>query len=205
MAAPMLGQIKAAHNWVCDRRLGIQTAGEFKPLDTSAHHDASRSAPLHYGLINRYIRLLELQPSDIVYDLGCGSGRPLCLFARQNVAACVGVELDGGIADIARRNAVRLKGRRCEVAIIQADAASLDYADGTVFWIYNSFGSATMAAVLARIGASMERRPRAVRFCYVTPEAEEAFFAAGWLSRYRTVRPLLYPSGVASFWRSGGP
>jgi len=74
----MLGHLKAAHNSYCDKRLGIQTAGDFRPLDTSAHRDASRSAPLAYDLIRRYIRLLELKPDDIVYDVGCGTGRPLC-------------------------------------------------------------------------------------------------------------------------------
>ena len=198
----MLGLMKSAHNWIWDRRLGVRTAGEFKPLDTSLHHDASRSAPLAYHLISRYIRLLALKPDDVVYDLGCGTGRPLCMFARQNVVRCVGVELDPAIAAIARRNASQLKEVRSEISIIHADAASLDYGDGTVFWIYNSFGSATMTAVLARIRASIDQQPREVRFCYVTPEAEDAFFSAGWLTRTRKVRPLLYPSGVASFWQS---
>jgi predicted RNA methylase len=199
----MLGHIKAAHNSFCDRRLGIRTMDEFRPLDTSAHRDAKRSAPLAYSLIARYIRSLQLEPSDVVYDLGCGTGRPLCLFARQSVARCVGVELDSRVAEIARRNTSTMIGRRSETFVIQADAAALDYRDGTVFWLYNPFGEATMAAVLARIQSSLRQSPRPVRFCYVTPDEEKVFSACGWLIRYKTVRPLLHPSGAASFWRSG--
>jgi SAM-dependent methyltransferase len=199
----MLNHVKAAHNAICDRRLGIQTVGEFRPQDSSAHGDAKRSAPLAYRLIARYIGLLELQPRDVVYDLGCGTGRPICMFARQNVARCVGVELDKRIADTARRNAAALKERRSEISIVEADAASLNYRDATVFWLYNPFGRATMAAVLARIEAGLRQSPRQVRFCYVTPEEEDVFAACGWLSRYKTQRPLLYRSGFASFWRSG--
>jgi len=198
----MLSKVKATHNAYCDWRLGIQTVGEYRPLDTSANKDAKRSAPLAYGLIARYIKLLRLQPSDVVYDLGCGAGRPICMFARQKVARCVGVELDDRIAEIARKNASNLIGRQADILILRADVASLDYCDGTVFWLYNPFGSATMATVLSRIRSSMRQFPRQVRFCYVTPEEEEAFTACRWLTRYKTVRPLVYPNGVASFWRS---
>jgi SAM-dependent methyltransferase len=198
----MLGHIKAAHNLYCDRRLGIRTVSEFRPLDTSVHGDAKRSVPLAYNLIASYIGLLQLEPSDVVYDLGCGTGRPLCMFARRIVALCIGVELDFGVAEIARRNASTLIGRRSEIAVIQADAASLDYRDGTVFWLYNPFGKSTMVAVLARIQSSLRQSPRPVRICYVTPDEEEAFSACAWLTRYKTVRPLLNPGGVASFWRS---
>lgn len=186
----------------CDRRLGIQTIGEFRPKDTSAHGDAKRSAPLAYGLIARYIGLLQLEHSDVIYDLGCGTGRPLCLFARQNVARCVGVELDFSLAEIARRNASNLIGRRADISIVWADAASLDYHDGTVFWLYNPFGKATMASVLAGIHRGLQHSHRQVRFCYVTPDEEEEFSTCGWLTKYKTVQPLIYPSGAAGFWRS---
>jgi SAM-dependent methyltransferase len=198
----MLSSLKAAHNAFSDRRLGIKTIGEFRTVDTSLHGDANRSAPLGYAITARYLKMLALKPADTVYDLGCGTGRPLCMIARCNVAHCVGVEIDSGLAAIARRNSAGLVGRRCEISIVEADAATLDYRDGTVFWLYNPFGPRTMAAVLDRIHHSIRIAPRAVRFCYVTPEAEEAFISCGWLERYRSVQPLLHPSCTASFWRS---
>ena len=198
----MLGYFKSAHNSFCDRRLGIRTSADIRPPDTSLHRDSGKTSALGYSLISRYIRLLRLQPSDVVYDIGCGTGRPLCLFARHRVRRCVGIEIDPAVAEIARGNAVKLVGRRSEIAIIQDDASTADYRDGTVFWLYHPFGQRTLAAVLERVHKSVEASPRAVRFCYVTPDVEQAFSACGWLTRYKTVKPFLHPGSAASFWRN---
>jgi hypothetical protein len=124
------------------------------------------------------------------------------MFARHKVTQCIGVELDGNIAAMAQRNASALRGRQSEITIVNADAASLDYDRGTVFWLYNPFGKATMETVLTRIQAGVRRRPRQVRFCYVTPEEDDVFAACRWLNRYKSIKPLLHPNGFASFWRS---
>ncbi|HXJ03331.1 MAG TPA: class I SAM-dependent methyltransferase [Micropepsaceae bacterium] len=199
----MLGQLKSAHNMYCDRRLGIQTTADIRPPDTSLHRDSGKTSALGYSLIGRYIRLLRLQPSDVVYDVGCGTGRPLCLFARRRVRRCIGIEIDPTVAEIAKTNAANLVGRRAEITVIHGDAASsTDYQDGTVFWLYHPFGQRTLAAVLERVRKSVEASPRSVRFCYVTPDVEQAFSACGWLTRYKTVKPLLHPTSAASFWRN---
>jgi precorrin-6B methylase 2 len=198
----MLGYFKSVRNAFYDRRLGICTTGESRPADISQHQDAKKYTSMDYGLIARYIGLLRLQRSDVVYDIGCGTGRPLCLFARQRVAQCVGVELDRGIAEIARRNVTNLIGRQAEVSVINGDAALVDYHNSTVFWLFNPFGPGTLAAVLERIRQSVEASPRSVRFCYVVPEEEQVFSECGWLTKYRTARYLLHWHGRASFWRN---
>ena len=198
----MFSYLKSAHNSLWDRCLGVDTAVQTRPSDTSLYRDALKANAVAYGVIFRYVRLLRLQPSDVVYDIGCGAGRPLCVFARQNIARCIGIEMDRRLAEIARLNLVHLARRRCEAAVIQGDAALADYKDGSVFWLYNAFGPRTLAAVLERIRQSVVASPRQVRFCYVTPEAERAFSASTWLTRYKTVRPFLHPSCAASFWRN---
>ena len=198
----MLGFWNAAHNSLCDRRLGIRTVGDSRPVDTSLHRDATKSSPLSYGRINRYARVLRLQRGDVVYDIGCGAGRPLCVFARHPVSRCVGIEMDPATAAIAEANAAHLVGRRSDVVILRGDAATADYRTGTVFWLYNPFGPRTLAAVLDRIRQSLAAAPRAVRFCYAYPEHDAVFAASGWLTRYDSVSPLLRPRYSASFWRN---
>lgn len=175
---------------------------DVRPPDTTANRDALKVGSLDYGLVHRYVRLLNLCAADVVFDVGCGPGRPLCVIARRRVRRCVGVEMASEIADLARRNLATLKGRVSEAEVLTADAISVDYEEGTAFWIYNPFGPKTLTAVLSRIQESVQRRPRGVRFCYINPEAVHVFERCGWLHLYRTVRPMLYRTGVATFWRN---
>lgn len=197
----MLVKLKAWHNIYWDWRLGIETVGTRHPPDTTQYHDAQRSGALGYAIAARYIQLLELKCSDVVYDLGCGTGRVLCLLSRQYVARSIGVEFDPGLARTADRNIRSVKGALSPANVLQADAASLDYRDGTVFWLYNSFGAKTLGVVLNNIAENLRVNPRTVRFCYITPEFEEVFTHCGWLKCYRKVKPLLHRSSPASFWR----
>jgi cyclopropane fatty-acyl-phospholipid synthase-like methyltransferase len=198
----MIRRVKDLRSRLWDWRLGIETTGECRPPDTSRFKDARKSGSLDYGIIAYHLRLLEIQPSDIVYDIGCGLGRPLCMFARTRAMRCVGIELDPEIAWAARTNAARLISRRAEIEVRQGDAADAEYDGGTVFWLGNPFGPKTLAAVLDKIRLSVRAQPRAVRFCYINPESEEAFAAATWLRRYRQTKMILHPIGHASFWRN---
>jgi SAM-dependent methyltransferase len=203
MLLSALARAKALRTAVYDRLLRIDTDLEGRPPDTTANRDAmTKVVSLDYGLVHRYVRLLDLCAADVVFDVGCGPGRPLCVIARQTVRRCVGVEMSPEIADHARRNLATLKGRVSEAEVLTADAVSVDYDEGTVFWIYNSFGAKTLTAVLLRIQESVQRRPRGVRFCYINPEVGYVFERCGWLHLYRTVRPMLHRTGVATLWRN---
>jgi SAM-dependent methyltransferase len=198
----MFGYWLSAHNVWCDRRLGIRTVGDVRPAYISLYRDATKSSPLSYSLIRRYVRALRLQPDDVVYDIGCGAGRPICVCARHLIARCVGIEMDPDMAAIAEANAARLAGRRSDIVFVRGDAATADYQSGTVFWLYNPFGPRTLAAVLDNIRRSVAAAPRKVRFCYAYPEHDAVFAASGWLTRYASVRPFLRPRYGASFWRN---
>ena len=93
------------------------------------------------------LRLAELSPGDVLYDLGCGDGR-VCVAAcsdelggsRQDVRA-VGYELDPWLAAVARRYVedVYLGGA---VEIGEEDAR-LDLGDATVVALYLSENNAS--------------------------------------------------------------
>ena len=197
-----LNGLEILHDRLNDQRLGLRTCDEIVPADTSIHRDANKSEPLGYWLIRRTIRHLDLQPHDIVYDIGCGKGRPLCLFAREDITRCVGIELDPALARIAQDNIAALAGRRAEACVIQGDAASVNCDDGTVFWLFNPFGPRTLSTFVNHLKQSVEAHPRAIRLCYVTPAAEFILARSGWLHKYETVDAWPHRTGKASFWRN---
>ena len=74
----------------------------------SSSRDDNRLAPFnptHESSIDVAIDLLELQSSDILFDLGCGDGRMLLRAASQvDGLRCVGIELDESLAARGREN-----------------------------------------------------------------------------------------------------
>jgi predicted RNA methylase len=167
--------------------------------------------PTKYAAIRACIARLHLTPTDVVFDIGCGMGRVTCLFAREPVARCIGIESVPGLAEIARRNAKHVRGRRAEMEIREGDAGTADYARGTIYWLYNPFGEDTMRRTLSRIRLAVEAAPRPIQIVYVAPNFERPFGEGGWLVRNGTI-PVQYNlvrTMPASFWVNrqfrGGP
>jgi SAM-dependent methyltransferase len=170
---------------------------------TSArHHDAVSYEPLRYSVLLKYLRPLEPTADDVVYDIGSGLGRALHAFSRLGVRRCIGVELQRELADIARENARRLSGRKCPIETRVADAATADYAGGTIYLFFNPFGPATLEAALARIEETLEADPRSVRIAYFTPRHEHVLHDCGWLELVGRKSSLLHRT-TATYWVNG--
>ncbi|MES0341538.1 MAG: hypothetical protein ABUK08_04405 [Candidatus Humimicrobiaceae bacterium] len=50
--------------------------------------------PTPYKIIKKMLKLAEVKPGDIVYDLGSGDGRVIIEAARSFGAKAVGIEID---------------------------------------------------------------------------------------------------------------
>jgi SAM-dependent methyltransferase len=162
------------------RRLRTALTEAYLTIDTAPAGTLDRSAPrsqlgdahgfavLDYAMLRRFMRPLRLGPEDVVMDVGCGTGRTLCLFARRSIKKCIGIECDAELAQIAEANTRRLHGRRCPVEIRMIDAALADYSEPTLFWFFSPFGSATMNRVAERIAQSVKSYPRHIRIVYVS-------------------------------------
>lgn len=186
-----------------DCALGIHTAPPRDHrylMDQSVHGDHRHFETTDYVLLRRCLRPLALRPSDVVFEIGCGMGRPLCMFARQHVRKCIGVEIVPELAAIAMENARRLRGRRAEVQVLTADAATVDYSEGTVFWLNSPFGPSTLRAVLERIEASLRLNRRRIRMAYVPDHYRDVLKSAGWLICYRRWQPPCFSQFPASYW-----
>ncbi len=135
-----------------------------------------------YSVVRRYVKALHPGPQDCAYDVGCGAGRVLAVMARMNMRKVVGIELVPELAEQARENLRRLRGRRCPVEVYTGDAAEMDCGDATIYVLCNPFGEVTLRRVLERIYTSVTEYPRVVRFAYLNPAHEQVFLDSGWLT-----------------------
>jgi SAM-dependent methyltransferase len=180
-----------------DRALGITSTDEVvaRALGVDIGHFRRTQRALGYTGTMRLVRRLRLGPGDVFLDVGCGAGRATCLVALTPARRAIGIDLDPRMADLAGRNAARLRMRRCPIEIEQADATAWETPDDvTCVYMYNPVQGPLLEAVLRRLLESVDRRPRPVRLAYANPVDHELVMRLG---RFR-------PAGrMATGWRPG--
>lgn len=86
-------------------------------------------------VVDEMLRLAQVGPRDIVYDLGSGDGRVVITAAKKFGARGVGIEIDPAMARLARDNAARA-GLAERVRIVQQDLFATDLEEATVITLY---------------------------------------------------------------------
>ena len=91
--------------------------------------------PTPQAVVDRMLKMAEIQPGDLIYDLGCGDGRILIAAAKQYGVRAVGVEIDPAMVQVARKN-VEDNGLADLVRIVEGDLFSVDLSEATVVMLY---------------------------------------------------------------------
>jgi SAM-dependent methyltransferase len=86
-------------------------------------------------VVQRILAVAALQPTDVVFDLGCGDGRVCIAAAEAAGCAAVGVELEDELVTKAHLQ-IEAKGLGELVQITQGDLLELDLSRATVLVIY---------------------------------------------------------------------
>jgi cyclopropane fatty-acyl-phospholipid synthase-like methyltransferase len=93
--------------------------------------------PTRQGVADAMLRLAEVGPDDVVYDLGSGDGRIVMLAAQKYGARAVGIEIDHDLVEtsrqIARDGDVVQKAR-----FVEGDLFTADISAATVVTLYLS-------------------------------------------------------------------
>lgn len=179
---PTTELLRTAWTKANDLLYGIRTtaAGGISHAQSAGSNAGTATADARFGDNHRYeaLEYVELrwirdflwqQPGardDVVYDLGCGMGRVLCVMATRPFKKVVGVELWSDLAAIARQNGAKMRGRKTAVHVVCGDVCDVAFDEGTVFVLFNSFGPDTLCAVLERLRESLAANPRRVQFVY---------------------------------------
>ncbi len=148
--------------------------------------------PLAYGLpptptrperIRRALQLAGLQPGEVLYDLGSGSGRVLLIAAREFGAQAVGIEA-GPIQCIQAWAASLIQGVQSRVGVRWGNFFKADVRDADVVFAYLTSNYAKRLE--AMLAAQLKPGARVVTISFDFPDWEPADFdAANLIFQYR--------------------
>jgi len=86
-------------------------------------------------IVDEMLRLLDLKPGDVLYDLGCGDGRIVITAAKKYGVKALGIDIDPVRIKESTENAVAA-GLEGKVRFIQQDLFEADFHDATVITMY---------------------------------------------------------------------
>jgi SAM-dependent methyltransferase len=113
--------------------VGIAPALTQAPVRTPDVH----YTPTRHAIADAMLRLADVGPGDVVYDLGSGDGRIPIIAAQKYGARGFGIEIDPVLVATARRNADDA-GVADRVRFIEGDLFTADLGGATVVTMYLS-------------------------------------------------------------------
>lgn len=103
--------------------------------DTTNENLAGPYVPTPQVIVDEMLKLADIRPGDVVYDLGSGDGRLVITAAKRYGARGVGVELLPELVELARRNAAA-EGIADRVKFVQGDLFEADIREASVVTLY---------------------------------------------------------------------
>ena len=91
--------------------------------------------PTRMKKVRKMLEMANIQPDEVVYDLGCGDGRVIVIAARKFKARAVGVEIDFG-RYLWCQFLVTILGLRKKVKVIRGDLFKQDLSQADVIFCY---------------------------------------------------------------------
>jgi SAM-dependent methyltransferase len=171
----LLSGFKFVTEFSMDRRIGVSTfRRDFAPFSRFGDSKPCQPAPYSVlGAIASHLHAIGF-PMRTFVDVGCGVGRPLAFFSRLGFEQMLGIEINPEVAALARQNVQRIKrawNRAGRIEILTTDilTAPVDLT-GSVIYLANPFGRATMQAFAGRLKSQLLASPgKEILVYYVLP------------------------------------
>jgi len=98
-------------------------------------HIAGPYVPTPWVIVDEMLKLADIRPDDVVYDLGSGDGRLVITAAKRYKARGVGVELQPELIEMANAGAKK-EGVAERVKFVQGDLFETDIREASVITLY---------------------------------------------------------------------
>ncbi len=120
--------------------------------------------PCPVDAVLRAIDVANVQPSDVVVDVGSGMGRAAILVHLATGATAIGVEIQPHLVAASRELAARCNAK---LSVIEGDAALRirEVTTGTVFFLYCPFSGERLERVMTALEQIAREKP--IRVCTV--------------------------------------
>jgi hypothetical protein len=145
----------------------------------------SRSSYRHLGANDVYhtvypvmfliFRLVPIQKSDVLVDVGCGKGRVINFWLSRKLSnKIVGLELDPDIANATAEQFAKYGN----VSILAGDAREHVPPDATIFYFYNPFSAEKVAQFESVLSVLFRHKP--ITLIYYNPKSIHVFENGNW-------------------------
>lgn len=111
-----------------------QTGGEFKPQVGQAGKDVIW-VPTPKSLVEKMLKMADVKPTDVVFDLGSGDGVTVITAAKQFGVRATGIEYNPDMVELSKRNAQK-EGVADKTQFIRGDIFATDFSHATVVTMY---------------------------------------------------------------------
>jgi predicted RNA methylase len=85
--------------------------------------------------VHKMLKLADISPKDVVYDLGCGDGRTVITAARRYGARAVGIEIDP-LRFLWCQFLITILGLRSRIKILYGNFFNKDLSEATLVTCY---------------------------------------------------------------------
>jgi hypothetical protein len=107
---------------------------EFKPQVGQAGKDVIW-VPTPKSLVEKMLKMAEVKPTDVLFDLGSGDGITVITAAKMYGMRATGIEYNPDMVELSKRNAQR-EGVADKAEFIRGDIFATDFSKATVLTMY---------------------------------------------------------------------
>jgi len=149
---------------------------DMRGLEQQYGHEQFPYQGTPYEFIRQFLKELNLSESDVLYDLGCGYGRIPLYGAMTTPAQYRGIEIVP--ERVAEAYEVKSKFKLDNVKFRQGNVLEQNYADGSVFFLFNPFTHET----LEKVGEQLKELARTKKIRVVSLGPSTSYFQSqDWL------------------------